>query len=161
MRWGPWRRDLFHVSPERSARLGCPRLLATKGRSVASSELREALLHTSLPASDLDRAKRFFEEKLGLTPSSASDYTAFYELPGGRFEVFLSGGAAAGNHTQMEWMVTNIEGIVAELRERGVVFDEYDTPDFKTVDGIATFGTSKVAWFKDSEGNVHSIAQVE
>ena len=128
---------------------------------MESTGLRDAAIHTSLPASDLDRAKRFFKDKLGLTPSSESASTAFYELPRGRFEIFLSGGAPSGSHTQMEWMVSDIEQTVAQLRERGVVFDEYDTPDFKTVGGIATFGTSKVAWFKDSEGNVHSIAWVE
>jgi catechol 2,3-dioxygenase-like lactoylglutathione lyase family enzyme len=128
---------------------------------VVSTELRDGAIHTSLPASDLERAKRFYKDTLGLTPSSESDYTVFFDLPGGRFEVFASGGAASGSHTQMEWIVSDIEGIVSELRERGVVFDEYDTPDFKTVDGIATFGTSKVAWFKDSEGNVLSIAQTE
>jgi catechol 2,3-dioxygenase-like lactoylglutathione lyase family enzyme len=127
---------------------------------VASTELRDAEIHTTLPASDLERAKRFFSDQLGLTPSSESASTAFYELKGGRFEIFLTGGAASGGHTQLEWMVDDIEGTVAQLRERGVVFDEYDTPDFKTVGGIATFGTSKVAWFKDSEGNVHSIAQL-
>lgn len=125
-----------------------------------STGLDEAAIHTSLPASDLERAKRFFKEQLGLTPSSESDSMAFYELKGGRFEVFLSGGGPSGNHTQMEWMVTDIERTVSEMQRRGVVFDEYDTPDFKTVNGIATFGTTKVGWFKDSEGNVHSVAQL-
>lgn len=126
-----------------------------------STGLRDAAIHTSLPASDLERAKRFFKDKLGLTPSSESASTAFYEVKDGRFEIFASGGAPSGSHTQMEWMVADIEGTVSQLRERGVVFDEYDTPDVKTVGGIATFGTTKVAWFKDSEGNVHSIAQLE
>jgi catechol 2,3-dioxygenase-like lactoylglutathione lyase family enzyme len=128
---------------------------------VNSTGLRDAAIHTSLPASDLERAKRFFKDKLGLTPSSESASTAFYEVKDGRFEIFVSGGAPSGSHTQMEWMVADIEGTVSQLRERGVVFDEYDTPDVKTVGGIATFGTTKVAWFKDSEGNVHSIAQLE
>ena len=127
---------------------------------MESTGLRDAAIHTSLPASDLDRAKRFFEDKLGLTPKSESTSTAFYEVRDGRFEVFVTGGAPSGSHTQMEWLVDDIERTVSQLRERGVVFDEYDTPDFKTVGGIATFGTSKVAWFKDSEGNVHSIAQL-
>jgi catechol 2,3-dioxygenase-like lactoylglutathione lyase family enzyme len=135
-------------------------LLARKGRPVDSTDLRDAAIHTALPATDLERAKRFFEDKLGLTPSSETASTAFYEVRDGRFEIFVSGGAPSGSHTQMEWTVDDIEGTVSQLRERGVVFDEYDTPDFKTVDGIATFGTSKIAWFKDSEGNVHSIARL-
>ena len=125
-----------------------------------STGLGDAAIHTVLPASDLERAKRFFKDQLGLTPSSESASTAFYEVREGRFEIFLSGGAPSGTHTQLEWTVDDIEGTVAQLRECGVVFDEYDTPDFKTVGGIATFGTSKNAWFKDTEGNVHSIARL-
>ncbi len=76
------------------------------------------------------------------------------------FLLFLSQGKASGTHTQMGWMVDNIEAEVAELQRRGVVFEEYDTPGLKTINGVATIGTEKAAWFKDSEGNLLAVSQL-
>jgi catechol 2,3-dioxygenase-like lactoylglutathione lyase family enzyme len=117
-------------------------------------------IYASLPAADLERAKRFYTEKLGLTPES--------ELPGGlfyrcgkdtQFAVFTSEGEASGTHTQAMWLVEDVESAVAALKARGVVFEEYDLPSLKTVNSIATIGTAKGAWFKDSEGNLLSLGQ--
>jgi catechol 2,3-dioxygenase-like lactoylglutathione lyase family enzyme len=117
-------------------------------------------IYPSLPATDLERAKRFYADKLGLTPES--------ELPGGlfyrcgkdtRFSVFNSQGEASGTHTQAMWLVEDVESEVATLKARGVVFEEYDLPSLKTVNSIATIGPNKGAWFKDSEGNLLSLAQ--
>jgi len=117
-------------------------------------------IYPSLPAADLERARRFYAEKLGLTPES--------ELPGGlfyrcgkdsRFSVFLSQGEAGGTHTQAMWLVEDVKSEVAALKARGVVFEEYDVPSLKTVNSIATLGPGKGAWFKDSEGNLLSLAQ--
>ena len=117
-------------------------------------------IYASLPAADLERAKRFYAEKLGLTPES--------ELPGGlfyrcgkdtRLSVFTSEGEASGTHTQALWLVEDVESAVAALKARGVIFEEYDLPSLKTVNSIATIGTAKGAWFKDSEGNLLSLAQ--
>ena len=117
-------------------------------------------IYASLPAADLERAKRFYAEKLGLTPES--------ELPGGlfyrcgkdtRFSVFTSEGEASGTHTQALFLVEDVESAVAALKARGVIFEEYDLPSLKTVNSIATIGTAKGAWFKDSEGNLLSLAQ--
>jgi catechol 2,3-dioxygenase-like lactoylglutathione lyase family enzyme len=121
--------------------------------------LREAAVHTALPASDLERAKRFFREKLGLAPASETESTALYQVRDGQLALFETRGKPSGDHTQIGWTVTDIEATVAELRDRGVTFDEYDDPGFKTVDGIVSFGTTRFAWFRDSEGNVHNLAQ--
>ena len=56
--------------------------------------------------------------------------------------------------------VDDIEATVTELRSRGVTFEEYDYPDLKTVDSIATLGTERVAWWKDSEGNMLSVWEI-
>jgi predicted enzyme related to lactoylglutathione lyase len=118
-------------------------------------------IYASLPAADLERAKRFYAEKLELTPES--------ELPGGllyrcgkdtRFAVFTSQGEASGTHTQAMWLVEDVESAVAALKARGVVFEEYDLPSLKTVNSIATAGPIKGAWFKDSEGNLLSLGQL-
>jgi catechol 2,3-dioxygenase-like lactoylglutathione lyase family enzyme len=122
---------------------------------------------TRLPVQDLKRAKSFYAEKLGLEPVEERPGGLLYRCGKGSFALFLSAGAAAGTHTQMGWEVADIEATVAALRARGVVFEEYDLPGLKTVDGIAQIagnypskGTGeKGAWFKDSEGNLVGIGQ--
>ena len=59
----------------------------------------------------------------------------------------------------MTWMTDDIEAEVAELKARGVVFEEYEMPEVKTANGAATIGQSKGAWFKDSEGNLLALGQ--
>jgi predicted enzyme related to lactoylglutathione lyase len=116
--------------------------------------------HATLPASDLGRAKQFYSEKLGLTPESETPGGIFYHCGGDtKFLVFPSGGIASGTHTQLGWAVDNIEAEVADLKARGVVFEEYDTPYLKTVNSIAIPGPLKAAWFKDSEGNLLGLVQ--
>jgi catechol 2,3-dioxygenase-like lactoylglutathione lyase family enzyme len=108
-----------------------------------------------LPAQDLERAKAFYRDKLGLTPIQEDPGGLMYQMAGGTgFGVFRSGGKASGTHTQLALEVPNVEQAVKDLRATGVKFEEYDSPMLKTVDGIATIGSTKAAWFKDSEGNV-------
>jgi catechol 2,3-dioxygenase-like lactoylglutathione lyase family enzyme len=122
---------------------------------------------TRLPAQDLERARSFYAEKLGLEPVEERPGGLLYRCGRGSFALFQSAGAAAGTHTQMAWQVADIEATVAALRSRGVVFEEYDLPGMKTIDGIAQIagnypskGTGeKGAWFKDSEGNLLGIGQ--
>jgi predicted enzyme related to lactoylglutathione lyase len=113
-----------------------------------------------LPAQDLERAKAFYRDKLGLTPTQERDPMGglLYELSGGTgFAVFLSGGTASGTHTQMALEVEDLDAAIKDLRARGLKFEEYDSPGLKTKDGIAEIAGTKVAWFKDSEGNLVAI----
>ena len=117
-------------------------------------------VHPTLPASDIERAKKFYAEKLGLTPESETPAGLFYSTGSStRFFLFPSSGVASGTHTQMGWSVQDIESEVAALKGRGVVFEEYDYPSLKTVNSIAEIGPTKSAWFKDSEGNLHCIVE--
>ena len=116
-------------------------------------------IHATLPATDLERAKRFYTEKLGLTAESEAPEGVFFRSGDTRFLVFPSGGTASGTHTQLSWTVDNIENEVAALQARGVAFEEYDMPSLKTMNGVALMGPVKIAWMKDSEGNLLSIAQ--
>jgi catechol 2,3-dioxygenase-like lactoylglutathione lyase family enzyme len=123
--------------------------------------LADRPIHTTLPAADLERARRFYSEQLGLTPESEAPGGMFYRCGGDtRFLVFPSGGTASGQHTQMSWTVDDIESEVAGLKARGVVFEEYETPSLKTVQSVATTGPVKQAWFKDSEGNLLGLVQL-
>ncbi len=122
--------------------------------------LTDCPIHATLPAIDLERAKQFYSEKLGLSPESEAPGGIFYRCGAGtKFLVFPSGGSASGMHTQMGWTVDDIEAEVANLKARGVVFEEYDSPYLKTIDSVAVTGPIKAAWFKDSEGNLLGLVQ--
>ena len=123
---------------------------------------------TRLPAQDLERARAFYRDKLGLEPLEERPGGLRYRCGNSYFALFTSAGAPSGTHTQMGWEVADIEAVVAELRARGVVFEEYDLPGLKTVGGIARVEGNypskggvgeRAAWFRDSEGNLIGIGQ--
>jgi catechol 2,3-dioxygenase-like lactoylglutathione lyase family enzyme len=122
---------------------------------------------TRLPAQDLNRARAFYADKLGLEPSEERPGGLLYRCAGGEFALFESAGASSGTFTQMGWTVDDIEATVAELRRRGVIFEEYDLPGLTTVNGIAEIAGNypskgsgeRGAWFRDSEGNILGIGQ--
>jgi catechol 2,3-dioxygenase-like lactoylglutathione lyase family enzyme len=113
-----------------------------------------------VPAQDLERAKSFYADRLGLKPIEERPDGLRYRCGSGGFMLFQSTGAASGDHTQLGWDVDDLEATVEELRGRGVVFEEYDLPGFKTVNGIAEIAGEKGAWFKDSEGNLLAVGQM-
>ena len=120
-----------------------------------------------LPAQDLERARVFYAEKLGLEPIEERPGGLRYQLAGGEFVLFESAGAPSGEHTQMAIEVEDLESTVAELRSRGVVFEEYDFPGLSTTEGIAEIegnypskgSGERGAWFRDSEGNMIGLGQ--
>ncbi|GIF07055.1 VOC family protein [Actinoplanes siamensis] len=122
---------------------------------------------TRLPAQDLERARQFYAGKLGLHPAETRPGGLLYRIGAGSFAVYHSAGRPSGAHTQMSWQVEDIETAVAALRRRGVLFEEYDLPGLRTVDGIAevtgnypSLGAGeRAAWFRDSEGNLHALGQ--
>ena len=123
---------------------------------------------TRLPAQDLDRARRFYAERLGLEPADERPGGLLYRCGAGEFALFASAGASPGTFTQMGWEVDDIEATVAELKERGVVFEEVDLPGMRTIGGIAeivgNYASKRAtgergAWFRDSEGNLLGIGQ--
>ena len=129
--------------------------------------LEESEVATRLPARDLNRARKFYSEKLGLDPIEERPGGLRYRSNDGFLVLFESAGEASGTHTQMGWEVADIESIVAALKARGVIFEEYDLPGLKTANGIAEIAGNypskgageKGAWFKDSEGNLLGIGQ--
>jgi catechol 2,3-dioxygenase-like lactoylglutathione lyase family enzyme len=114
----------------------------------------------TMPAQDITRARKFYEEKLGLTPGEVTpDGGVVYGAGSSSFSVFPSRGKASGDHTQLGLEVSDISAAVNELKGKGVVFEEYDLPNFKTEGGIATVADSKAAWFRDTEGNLIGLLQ--
>ena len=130
--------------------------------------LSDGRVATRLPAQDLERARRFYAEKLGLEPVEERPGGLLYRCGDSEFALFASAGASSGDHTQMGWEVADIDATVRELRDRGVVFEEYDFPGIRTVDGIADIEGNypskggigeRAVWFRDSEGNLLGIGQ--
>ncbi|MGW5973346.1 VOC family protein [Streptomyces sp. NPDC055186] len=131
--------------------------------------LAQGRVATRLPAQDLERARRFYSEKLGLEPVDERPGGLLYRCGGTEFAVFRSAGASSGAFTQMGWQVDDIEAVVAELRRRGVVFEVVDLPGFRTAeDGIAEIEGNypskgargeRAVWFRDSEGNLLGIGE--
>ncbi len=114
----------------------------------------------TLPASDIERAKAWYRDKLGFTPAEElPDGSAYYKSGSSQFFLYPTQFAGTAQNTALGWDVDDIEKVVEELRGGGVVFEEYDFPELKTVNGIADIAGERAAWFKDSEGNILSIGQ--
>ena len=122
--------------------------------------LKDAPIVPYIPARDVARARKFYEEKVGLVPREEVAGGVVYECGNGSW-IFLypTTGAGTSKASQAFWQVADVEGEVAELRARGVVFEEYNMPGIRTVNGIATAGGAKAAWFNDSEGNILAIIE--
>jgi catechol 2,3-dioxygenase-like lactoylglutathione lyase family enzyme len=122
--------------------------------------LQNAPIIPYIPVSDVPRARKFYEEKLGLKPKHKYAGGVVYECgKGSSVFMYPSAGAGTSSASVAFWSVNDVAAEVADLKARGVIFEEYDTPGFKTVNSIATGGGAKTAWFKDSEGNILAISQ--
>ncbi len=121
--------------------------------------LSTAPLRAYIPVSNLQRARKFYEETLGLKPGELYGGGVIYRC--GETEAFLyqTPNAGTSKASQAFWQVADVEAEVAELKARGVVFEEYDMPGIKMQNSIATGGGAKTAWFKDSEGNIMAVSQ--
>jgi catechol 2,3-dioxygenase-like lactoylglutathione lyase family enzyme len=120
--------------------------------------LSDRRVYATIPTTDLARAKRWYEEKLGLTSRSEEAMGAIYDLGGGTgFLLYPTPNAGKAPNTLATFSSTDVPADVKSLRERGVVFEEYDFPGLKTEGGVAVLGDRKAAWFKDSDGNILAI----
>ncbi|MBS3022049.1 hypothetical protein DJFAAGMI_04830 [Comamonas sp. PE63] len=116
--------------------------------------LSQSAVTTMLPVMDLARARAFYEECLGLQPGELRlDGKFVYRVGGSALALFPRPGGTKAEHTAISFQVSDIAASIRELKNRGVVFEDYDFPDFKTVDHVCVLGAEKAAWFKDTEGN--------
>jgi catechol 2,3-dioxygenase-like lactoylglutathione lyase family enzyme len=126
--------------------------------------LKNARIEARIPTQDLARARRWYAEKLGLEPTEERDGGLRYEGATGVFCLFASAGASDGSFTQMSFYVDDIEAAVADLRARGVVFEQYDGAVNGIMDIEGNYPSKgrgeRAAWFRDSEGNMLGIAEV-
>ena len=115
-----------------------------------------------LAASDIGRARAWYEEKLGLTPHTEEmeGQVLYYQTGGAWFSIYQTTFAGTARNTVAGWTVKGIEALMEAMRARGVVFNDYDFGEIKTVDGLMSMGDYKAAWFTDSEGNTIELSQV-
>jgi predicted enzyme related to lactoylglutathione lyase len=118
-------------------------------------------LTTIVPVMDMSRARDFYEHKLGLKPQGAqSDGSMIYSCGrGSMLELYPKPGGTKAEHTIASFEVYDIESEIKALEKQGVVFEDYNTPDLKTVNHIGKIGDEKAAWFKDTEGNYLCLHQ--
>ena len=123
--------------------------------------LSNAPVAPALPASDMARARAFYEQTLEL-PVVEEDLggVTFRCGEGSALLVYPSEFAGTNKATAAAFRVDDLDAVMSRLRERGVVFEDYDLPELKTVDGVATFGDSRGAFFTDPEGNIIGLAQM-
>ncbi len=117
--------------------------------------------HTVLPAADLQRARMFYRDRLGFEPDEEQEGTLMYHpFPGGAFQIYETPNAGTAQNTQMGWVTDDLDGEMSVMRAHGVVFEEYDMPGMRTVDGVATVDGMRSAWFRDSEGNFICVSEM-
>ena len=120
--------------------------------------LSNAPVTTMLPVKDLNRARAFYEGKLGLKPVGLRPDGKFtYDCGGATLALIPKEGGTKADHTAVSFRVPDIAASIAELERAGVRFEDYDFPGLKTENGMATMGAYHGAWFKDSEGNILAI----
>lgn len=114
-----------------------------------------------LPVEDVDRAKKFYVESLGLVHTATDpEGSEVFELAGGTsLSLLPRPGGTRSDATAMSWEVDDVGAAISDLQERGVTFEDYDFPGLKTVDHIATMDGHQAAWFSDPDGNVLCIHQ--
>jgi catechol 2,3-dioxygenase-like lactoylglutathione lyase family enzyme len=122
--------------------------------------LKDATVATRLPARDLERARRFYADKLGLEPVEERPGGLLYRCGGGEFALFESAGASPGTSTQMAFSVRDLDATIADLKARGLAVAE----EFGIVDVEGNYPSKggrgeRAVWFRDSEGNLVGIGQ--
>jgi hypothetical protein len=132
------------------------------GKETTVESLTEFPVYAVLPCMDNERARTWYQEKLGMTPETEEMGNAWYMCARGTWLILTTSQyAGTAQNTAAGFTVQGIESVMETLRARGVEFLEYDMGEMgKTQGGLMTFGEYKVAWFKDSEGNIIELSQV-
>ncbi|MDZ5455749.1 VOC family protein [Azohydromonas lata] len=117
-------------------------------------------IYVYFPASDMGRARQFYEGKLGLVPQQEINGGVVYAFGGGTAAfLYPTQNAGTSKASQAFWAVAAVDQEIEELKRRGVVFEDYDMPGEKNPSGAISAGGAKAAWFKDSEGNILALIQ--
>ena len=122
--------------------------------------LQNAPMYAYIPAKDVNRARKFYEDKLGFVPKQVTEDGVYYEFAGGTAcFLYLTPNAGTSQASQAFWSVADVDREIEALKARGVTFEDYDLPGEKSPSGAISAGGAKAAWFKDSEGNIMALIQ--
>jgi predicted enzyme related to lactoylglutathione lyase len=122
--------------------------------------LTKAPVMTMIPVTDLDRARTFYEQGLGLSlKGTLPNGNVVFSCEGSTLALYQRASPTKADHTALSFEVEDVAAEVEALSRNGVVFEEYDLPGLKTVDGVCVLGSEKAAWFKDTEGNILCLHQ--
>lgn len=120
--------------------------------------LTEHRAYATIPAADMRRAKSWYKDKLGVSPTMEDSMGCMYTLgSGSSFLLYPTPNAGMAPNTLLSFSTDDMESEMQDMRRHGVKFEDYDMPGLKTVNGIATMGKFHAAWFKDSEGNILAV----
>lgn len=124
--------------------------------------LADFAISPTLPVSDLARARQFYEETLEFEATEVLEEMGqvTYQSGSGTFLIYMTAAGGTNQATAAGWRVDDLDSVMADLRSRGVVFEEYDLPGLKTENGVVEIPGGKAAWFKDTEGNILALDQV-
>ena len=121
--------------------------------------LRDADAVTMLAVKDLGKAAKFYEETLGLSRSGEEgNEVIMYESGDTTINVYRSSFAGTNKATALTWAVDDVDEVVRTLKSKGVTFERYDMPDTRHEGDVHVAGDMRVAWFKDPDGNILSVA---
>jgi predicted enzyme related to lactoylglutathione lyase len=121
--------------------------------------LGSAPIRAYIPASNIERARKFYEQIVGLEPAEVYAGGVVYMCGGAEVFLYPTPNAGTSRASQAFWQVADVDAEVTDLKARGVVFEEYSMPGLKTKNSIVTAGGARAAWFKDSEGNIMAVVQ--
>lgn len=122
--------------------------------------LQDAPFYAYIPAKDMARARKFYEDKVGLKPAQQSNGGVVYAFGEGTAAfLYPTPNAGTSQASQAFWSVADVDAEIRALKARGVVFEQYDMPGERSPEGAVTAGGAKAAWFKDSEGNIMALIQ--
>ena len=122
--------------------------------------LQDSPFFAYIPARDVPRARKFYEQTLGFKPKAEQAGGVVYEFGAGTAcFLYPTPNAGTSKASQAFWQVDDVDREMADLRERGVVFEHYDMPGTRSASGAITAGGAKAAWFKDTEGNILALIQ--
>ncbi|MDH4309558.1 MAG: VOC family protein [Acidimicrobiia bacterium] len=116
-------------------------------------------LDTVLLVTDLDAAHRFYHQQLGLPVVERDEHRLVVASAGTQLTLSLSSTGTADTQTQAFWRVTDLDAELDQIRQRGVVIDEFDQDGLTTTNGIANVGFALAAWITDPFGNTLGILQ--
>lgn len=112
----------------------------------------------TIAVKDIEVARKFYEEKVGLTPERSEEPSVqSYKSGDSRILVYESQFAGTNKATAVTWPVSDVEREVQVLKDRGVVFEHYDLPGTTHKGDVHVAGDRRVAWFKDPDGNILAI----